>query len=220
MARPEKVAAVEEIAGRFKEAPAALLTEYRGLSVGEIAEVRGALREAQADYKILKNTLARIAVREVGLEELVEMLQGPTAIAFCRGDAVDAAKALDDVAKKFPVVVVKGGVIEGRVIDAEQAGRLAKLEPRDVQLTKIAMMANQPLQQAANAFSALLRDLGSMLAQVVAKKESTEVAPEDTGPAPTDEAGEETEDEAAEGGEEEKEEKEEQEEKEEERDDG
>jgi large subunit ribosomal protein L10 len=174
MPRPEKVAAVEEIAGRFKEAPAALLTEYRGLSVGEIAEVRGALREAQADYKILKNSLARIAVREVGLEELVEMLQGPVAIAFCRGDAVDAAKALDDVAKKFPVITIKGGVIEGRVIDAEQAGRLAKLESRDVQLTKIAMMSNQPLQLTVNAFSALLRDLASMLAQVMEKKESGE----------------------------------------------
>jgi large subunit ribosomal protein L10 len=174
MARPEKEQAVEEIAGKFGDAQAALLTEYRGLSVGEIAEVRRALRDAEADYKVLKNTLTRIAVREVGLEELVEMLQGPTAIAFCRGDAVAAARALDDAAKKFPVLVIKGGVLRGQVIDAEQAKALAKLEPREVQLAKIAMMMNAPLQQTVNVFAALLRDLGSMLAQVLAQKESAE----------------------------------------------
>ena len=174
MARPEKEQAVEEIAGKFGDAQAALLTEYRGLSVGEIAEVRRALREAEADYKVLKNTLTRIAVREVGLDELVEMLQGPTAVAFCRGDAVAAAKALDDAAKKFPVLVIKGGVLRGQVIDAEQAQALAKLEPREVQLATIARMMNAPLQQTVNVFSALLRDLGSMLGQVLAQKESAE----------------------------------------------
>ena len=174
MARPEKEQAVEEIAGKFGDAQASLLMEYRGLSVGEIAEVRRALRDAEADYKVLKNTLTRIAVREVGLDELVEMLQGPTAVAFCRGDAVAAAKALDDAAKKFPVLVVKGGVLRGQVIDAEQAKALAKLEPREVQLAKIAMMMNAPLQQTVNVFSALLRDLGSMLGQVLAQKESAE----------------------------------------------
>ena len=87
MARPEKAAAVKEIAGRFESSEAALLTEYRGLKVGEIAEVRGALRDADADYKVLKNTLTRLAVREVGLEELIAMLEGPVAIAFIKGDA-------------------------------------------------------------------------------------------------------------------------------------
>lgn len=175
MARPEKTQAVAEISERFKESNAALLTEYRGLHVGEIAEVRGALREAQTDYKVLKNTLARIAVREVGLEELVEMLEGPTAIAFIKGDAVEAAKALDDAAKKYPVLVIKGGVVEGKIIDADQARALAQLEPRDTQLTKIVMMVNTPLQQTANVLSALLRDFGSMLAQVVEKKQSGEL---------------------------------------------
>jgi large subunit ribosomal protein L10 len=174
MARPDKEQAVEEIAGKFGDAQAALLTEYRGLSVGEIAEVRRALRDAEADYKVLKNTLTRIAVREVGLDELVEMLQGPTAVAFCRGDAVAAAKALDDAAKKFPVLVVKGGVLRGQVIDAEQAKALAKLESREVQLATIAMMMNAPLQQTVTVFSGLLRDLGSMLGQVLAEKESAE----------------------------------------------
>jgi large subunit ribosomal protein L10 len=175
MPRPEKVDAVTDIAGRFKEAEAALLTEYRGLRVSEIAEVRDALRATGTEYRVLKNTLARIAVREVGLEELVGMLEGPTAIAFIKGDAAAAAKALDDAAKKYPVLVVKGGVLSGRIIDAEQAKELAGLEPRDIQLAKIAMLMNQPAQMTVNALAALLRDLGSMLAQVVQKKESGEL---------------------------------------------
>jgi large subunit ribosomal protein L10 len=150
MVRPEKAQAVEEITGRFQESNAALLTEYRGLTVAEIADLRGALREAGTDYKVLKNTLARIAVREVGLEELVGMLEGPTAIAFVQGDAVAAAKALDDAARKYPVLVIKGGVLKGRVIDADQARALASVEPREVQLAKIAMMMNSPLQQTVN----------------------------------------------------------------------
>lgn len=175
MARPEKVEAVREITGRFNDADAALLTEYRGLRVGEIAEVRRALRETGAEYKVLKNTLARIAVREIGLEDLAGMLEGPTAIAFVTGDAAAAAKALDEAAKKFPVLEIKGGVLLGKIIDAGQAKRLAQLEPREVILAKIAMLSNSPAQQTVNVFSALLRNFGSMLAQVVAKKESGEL---------------------------------------------
>jgi large subunit ribosomal protein L10 len=172
MAKPEKVAQLEEITDRFKEADATLLTEYRGLKVADIAEVRGALRDAGAEYKVMKNTLARIAVREVGLEELVEMLEGPTAVVFVKGDIVEAAKALDDAAKKYPVLIVKGGAMAGKIIDADQAKALAKLESREMLLTKIAMLFNQPAQQTVNVVSALLRDLGSMLGQVVAQKES------------------------------------------------
>lgn len=175
MARPDKTQAVEEITGRFQEADAALLTEYRGLTVSEIADLRSALRDADAEYKVLKNTLARLAVREVGLEELVDLLQGPTAIAFVKGDAAAAAKALDAAAKKYPVLVIKGGVLKGKIIDADQTRALADLEPREVQLAKIAMMLNAPLQKTVNVFAAPLRDLGSMLAQVVAKKESGEL---------------------------------------------
>lgn len=185
MASPEKVEAVKEIAGRFKETDAVLLTEYRGLRVAEIREVRKALRDAEADYKVLKNTLTRIAVREVGLEDLVGLLEGPTAIAFVKGDVAAAAKALDEAIKKFPVLTVKGGVLNGKIIDADQAKALAKLESREVLLAKVAMLANAPAQQAVNVFAALLRDLGSMLAQVAAQKES-EV------PAPSAPAGEET----------------------------
>lgn len=188
MARPEKTQAVEEITGRFQESSAALLTEYRGLSVSDIAELRGALREADAEYKVLKNTLARIAVRDVGLEDLVGLLEGPTAIAFCKGDAVAAAKALDEAAKKFPVLVIKGGVLRGKVIDAAQAKELASLEPREVQLAKIVLMLNAPIQQTVNVFAAPLRDLGSMLGQVLAKKESGELPGGAGEPAPAAEA--------------------------------
>ena len=187
MARPEKEASVSDITERFNDSDAALLTEYRGLRVSEIAEVRNSLRESDTDYKVLKNTLARIAVREVGLDELVEMLTGPTAIAFIKGDAAAAAKALDEASKKFPVLTIKGGVLNGKVIDAEQAKQLAKLEPREVLLAKIAMLMNMPAQQTVNVFAALLRDLGSMLAQVVAKKESGEL-PGGAGEAPAAEA--------------------------------
>ncbi len=171
MPKPDKVAAVQEIRNRLDEAGAVLLTEYRGLHVGEIAEVRSALRDAEADYKVLKNTLARIAVREAGYEGLSDMLEGPTAVAFCRGDAVSAAKALDEAAKKFPVLTIKGGILRGKLISAEQASALASLESREVLLARIAMMMNAPAQGAATAAAGLLRDLGSMLAQVVTSKE-------------------------------------------------
>lgn len=176
MPRPEKVAAVKEISERFSTSEAALLTEFRGLSVGEIAEVRTALRKADPDteYKVSKNTLARIAAKEVGLDDLIELLEGPTAIAYIKGDAAAAAKALDEAAKRFPVLTIKGGILSGKPISAEQAQALAKLEPRETQLAKIAMMMNQPATLTVNVLAALLRDLGSMLGQVAAKKESGE----------------------------------------------
>jgi large subunit ribosomal protein L10 len=181
MARPEKVAAVKEISERFSNSEAALLTEYRGLSVSQMAEVRQALREADAetDYKVSKNSLARIAVKDLGLDELFDLLVGPTAIAYVTGDAAAAAKAIDTVAKKYPVLRVKGGILAGKFISAEQATELAKLEPRESQLAKIAMMMNQPAQLTANVLAALLRDLGSMLAQVVTQKESDAPAAEE-----------------------------------------
>lgn len=197
--REDKESAVAEITQKFNDAEGALLTEYRGLRVAEIAELRTALREADAEYKVLKNTLARIAVREVGLEELVDQLVGPTAIVFANGDVAAAAKALDDAAKRFPVLVVKGGSLKGgKTFDATQARALASIEPREVLLAKVAMLANAPAQQMANVLSALLRNFGSMLAQVVEKKEAGEsfgaapaaAAPADETPKPTEDPAE------------------------------
>jgi large subunit ribosomal protein L10 len=183
--RAEKVDAVRDIADRFNDSDAALLTQYRGLRVQEIAEVRNALREAGAEYKVLKNTLARIAVREVGLEDLAGLLEGPTAIAFVTGDAAAAAKALDEAAKKYPVLEIKGGVLLGKIIDAAQAQKLARLESREILLSKVAMLANSPAQQTANVFSALLRNFGSMLAQVVTKKSELAPGADEGGSGPT-----------------------------------
>jgi large subunit ribosomal protein L10 len=189
MARPEKVSAVKEITAKFEGADATLVTEYRGLRVSEIAEVREALRGANAEYKVMKNTLARIAVREVGLDDLVGELTGPTAVVFVQGDVAAAAKALDEAAKKYPVLIIKGGTLKGgKIFSAEQAKALAKIEPREVLLAKIAMLANSPAQQTANVLSALLRNFGSMLAQVVAKKESGELPGGESAAAPETEA--------------------------------
>lgn len=175
MARPDKAATVAEITRRFNEADAALLTEYRGLTVGELADVRTSLRESGTELKVLKNTLARIAARETGMEDLVELLVGPTAIAFVSGDAAAAAKVLEEATRKYPVLVLKGGVLNGKVFDADQARSLARLEPREVLLARTAMLFNTPAQQTVNVLAALLRNFGSMLAQVVAKKEAGEV---------------------------------------------
>lgn len=175
MAKTDKATAVAEITERFRESEAAILTEYRGLRVAELAEVRNALRGADAEYKVLKNTLARIAAKEAGIEDFDEMLTGPTAIVFVKNDVAAAAKALDGVAKDYPVLVIKGGVMSGKLFDADQAKALAKLEPREVQLTKIARLFNQPAQLTVNVLAALLRDFGSMLVQVVEKKESGEL---------------------------------------------
>ena len=185
MPRPEKVAAVKEISDRLSNSEAALLTEFRGLTVSDIAEVRTALRNAdpETEYKVSKNTLARIAAKEAGLDDLVDLLVGPTAIAYVKGDAAAAAKALDEAAKRFPVLTIKGGILSGKPISAEQAQALAKLEPRATQLAKIAMMMNQPATLTANVLAALLRDLGSMLAQVSARKETGELPAGDAAPA-------------------------------------
>ena len=198
MPRPEKVAAVKEISERFSNSEAALLTEFRGLTVSEIAEVRTALRKADPDteYKVSKNTLARIAAKEVGLDDLIELLEGPTAIAYIKGDAAAAAKALDEAARRFPVLSIKGGILSGKPISAEQAQALAKLEPRDTQLAKIAMMMNQPATLTVNVLAALLRDLGSMLGQVAAKKESGEQPAGDKPTADASEASEEPQEES------------------------
>ena len=123
MARPEKVAAVAEIRERLTESDAAVLTEYRGLKVSELAELRGALRPAGTDFKIFKNTLARRAAEEAGLAELVPMLEGPTAIAFVKGDAVIAAKALRDFGRTNAALVVKGGLLGTDVLGAARRHR-------------------------------------------------------------------------------------------------
>ena len=155
--RPEKVAVVDEVRAKLEESSAAVLTEYRGLNVSATAELRRALRDAGGEYKIYKNTLVRIAAREMGLE-LDDLLTGPTAIAFVTGDAVGVAKALQDFAKTNPALVVKGGLLGDQVLSDADVKALADLEPREVLLAKFAGLLAAPLQNMANLLEALPRN--------------------------------------------------------------
>ncbi len=157
MARPEKTAVVEEIRTKLSESDAAVLTEYRGLTVSELADLRGALRPAGTEYKVFKNTLARRAVQEAGLDELVPLLLGPTAIAFVKGDAVVAAKALRDFGKGNDALVIKGGLLGPRILTPAEIAALADVEPREVLLAKLAGGFQAPMNKAAGLFSAFTR---------------------------------------------------------------
>ena len=137
MARPEKTAAVAEIVESFNESAGAVLTEYRGLTVKQLQDLRRALGE-NANYAVVKNTLAKIAATEVGIEGFDDLLTGPTAIAFINGDVVEAAKGLRDFAKANPALVIKGGVLDGKSLDAAEVAKLADLESREVLLGKLA----------------------------------------------------------------------------------
>ncbi len=155
--RPEKVAVVEEVKERFAACDAALLTEYRGMSVKAISELRRALRPVGGEYKVYKNTLVRFAARDLGLE-LDPLLTGPTAIAFVTGDAAAVAKALRDATKTNPNLVIKGGVLGTAVIDAAGVTALADLPPREVVLAQLAGAFQAPLVQMAGLLQALPRN--------------------------------------------------------------
>jgi large subunit ribosomal protein L10 len=177
--RPEKVAVVDEVRERLASAPAALLTEYRGLKVGELAALRRSLREVGGDYTIYKNTLVRFAVRDLGLE-LEELLTGPTAIAFA-DDAVGVARALRDFGRTNPNLVVKGGVLGTRALSADQARALADVPPREVLLARLAGGLAAPLQQLAGLLQALPRNLAYGLSALIeARGGVTEPSPEST----------------------------------------
>ena len=170
MARADKAAAVAELKDSFTNSAAAVLTEYRGLTVKNLQELRRSLGE-NATYAVAKNTLSEIAAREAGIEGLEQQLAGPTAIAFISGDVANVAKGLRDFAKANPHLVIKGGVMDGRVLDADEVKKLAHLESREVLLAKLAgaMQANlskavyliaAPLTQAARALGALEQAAG------------------------------------------------------------
>ena len=159
MARPEKVAVVQEIREKLAGADAAVLTEYRGLKVSELAALRGALRPAGTEFKIFKNTLARRAAEEAGLSELIPMLEGPTAIAFVSGDAVLAAKALRDFGKTNQALIVKGGLLGTKVLTSGDVTALADVAPREVLLARLAGGFQAPLVKAAGLFQAFTRNM-------------------------------------------------------------
>jgi large subunit ribosomal protein L10 len=177
MARPEKVATVEEIKGKLEEARAAVLTEYRGLKVGELADLRASLRTAEAEYKVYKNTLARRAAEEAGLSDLVSLLEGPTAITFVKGDAVTVAKALRDYARGNANLVVKGGILGTRVIAPEDVVALADIQPREVLLARIAGGFQAPLTKAAGLFQAFTRNMAYGIKALIDKRVEAGEAP-------------------------------------------
>jgi large subunit ribosomal protein L10 len=153
--RPAKVAVVDEVRERLSSSDGAILTEYRGLNVSELADLRRSLRAAGGQYKIYKNTLVRFAVRELGLEQLDEMLLGPTAIAFVDGDAASVAKSLRDFARGNPNLVIKGGILGGAILSAKDTSALAELPSRDQLLAQLAGAMAAPLQNMAGLLKAL-----------------------------------------------------------------
>ena len=150
-----KDATVADLQQKFEESEAVLLTEYRGLTVGQMRELRNSIRE-HATYAVSKNTLAKIAANNAGLTDFDEYLSGPTAIAFIHGDAVSVAKSLRDFAKANPQLEVKGGRFDGKTIDAAEVGKLADLESRETLLAKAAGAMKASLSQAASLFNAPL----------------------------------------------------------------
>ena len=174
MARPEKTAVVDEISAKLTAADAAVLTEYRGLTVGELAELRATLRPADAEYKVFKNTLARRGAEAAGLAELVPLLEGPVAIAFVRGDAVVAAKALRDFARNNPALIVKGGLLGENVLDAAEVTALADVEPREVLLARLAGGFQAPLVKAAGLFQAFTRNFAYGIKAYVDQRQESE----------------------------------------------
>lgn len=154
--RAEKVAVVDEVREKLSAAEAAVLTEYRGLDVGAVSELRRALREVGGEYKIYKNTLVRFAARDLGLE-IDDLLTGPTAIAFVNGDAAAVAKALRDYARTNPTLVVKGALLGSKLIDAAGVNALAELPSRDQLLSELAGLFAAPAQQFASLLDAVPR---------------------------------------------------------------
>jgi large subunit ribosomal protein L10 len=181
MANAEKVAAVAELAERFKDSSGAVLTEYRGLTVAQLAELRKSLGD-NATFTVVKNTLTKIAVNDAGLtDQLSSLLAGPSAVAFVDGDVVEAAKGLRDFAKANPLLVIKGGVLDGQAISPSEIIKLADLEPREVLLAKLAGAMKASLAGAAATFNALPVQM-AQLAEALRTKRATDAGP-DAGPA-------------------------------------
>ena len=175
MARPDKVAAVGEIADEFRGASASVVTEYRGLSVAQLTALRRALGP-DVTYRVAKNTLVKRAAEDAGVDGLDALLTGPTAIAFVTGEPVDAAKALRDFAKANQGLVIKGGFMDGNALSVDEVNRIADLESREVLLAKLAGAMKGNLSKAAGLFAAPASQV-ARLAQALADKRAAEAGP-------------------------------------------
>ena len=168
MARADKAAAVAEITEEFRASNATVLTEYRGLSVGQLKQLRRSLGQ-DTTYAVVKNTLTKIAAKDAGVVGFDDLLVGPTAIAFIKGDALAAAKGIDNFAKENPLLVIKGGMMDGKILTADDIKKLAKIESREVLLSRIAGAANATLAKAAALFQAPLSQAARTIAALEAK---------------------------------------------------
>lgn len=175
MANAEKVAAVAEIAEKFSKSTATVVTEYRGLSVGSITELRRSLGEG-ATYSVAKNTLVKIAAKDAGIEGLDELFEGPTAIAFIEGEPVEAAKAIKKFAKDNKALVIKGGYMDGKALSVAEVERIADLESREVLLAKLAGAMKGNLAKAAGLFNAPASQVARLAAALQEKKAADEAA--------------------------------------------
>jgi large subunit ribosomal protein L10 len=165
MPKPQKQAKVKELTDRFRSSSGAMFADYRGLTVKDATDVRRSLREADTTFAVVKNTLTRLAAREAGLEEVLAVLEGPTAVAFIGGDAVRGAKAVLEITRRFPALVVKGAVIEGRFLAEERARGLATLEAKEVSVAKVAGMLQAPLARTIYLLRAPLQRIAYALAE-------------------------------------------------------
>ena len=196
MARPDKAAGVAELVESFQESAGAVLTEYRGLSVKQLQELRRSLGD-NASYAVVKNTLTQIAAGQAGVEGVDDFLTGPTAIAFINGDVVEAAKGLRDFARTNPALVIKGGFFEGKPLAAAEVARLADLESREVLLAKLAGGMLATLSQAVYLLNAPLAQAARLAAALQAKAEEDPSVLAGGSGAPAAEAASAADDEAA-----------------------
>ena len=187
MARADKAAAVAEITEEFRASNATVLTEYRGLSVGQLKQLRRSLGQ-DTTYAVVKNTLTKIAAKDAGVVGFDDLLVGPTAIAFIKGDALAAAKGIDTFAKENPMLVIKGGMMDGKILSADDIKKLAKLESREVLLSRIAGAANATLAKAAALFQAPLSQAARTIAALEAKVAAQTPAAAKPAPAPVETA--------------------------------
>jgi large subunit ribosomal protein L10 len=176
MARSDKAAAVAELADEFRGSSAVVLTEYRGLTVRQLTDLRRSLG-VSASYAVVKNTLTKLAAKQAGVEGIEEHLVGPSAIAFVKGDPVDAAKGLRDFARAHPVLVIKGGVLDGKLLTADEIRKLADLESREVLLARMAGAMKASLANAASLFQAPLTQTARLVEALRQQVEARSPAP-------------------------------------------
>ena len=189
MPRPEKVQAVADIKERMEGAQAVFLAEYAGLSVQEQQTLRRDLRASGAEFKVVKMTLARLAAAGLDIEDLDELLLGPTGLAFADGDPVSAAKVLRDFAKDHEVLVIKGGLLGREFLTPERIAHLADIEPREVLLAKIAGAFEAPMAKMAGLLAALPRNAATAMQQLLEKKQEDSPELPATSDQPEAEAG-------------------------------